>query len=300
MSIIETRQPVPTYVTTRHKESVRAFFDSDPNWKWDVYRNEADPHARGVRRRMKYILAMLDALTWSRNAEVLDVGCGPGAYLEELAHRGFRCTGIDLSPEMLQVCRTNLHPTGSIRTLQGDIEAIPVDARSIDLLLCIGVLQYLDSPLLGLSEISRVTKEGAVVVLCVENLLSLGNLDWFLRRKISALWNRNDNPTDGVSMISDYFLNRPVGAHRYRLYNPWRLDATMKQSGFEMIDAMTYGFGFTFLRSLRILPDTLLDRLELFLEKVITSHSLPYFGRSGEFYIGMYRKKSFSSEDART
>lgn len=31
-------------------------------------------------------------------AQVLDLGCGPGFYLQRLAQRGFQCTGVDFSP----------------------------------------------------------------------------------------------------------------------------------------------------------------------------------------------------------
>jgi O-antigen chain-terminating methyltransferase len=38
-------------------------------------------------------------------SDVLDVGCGRGEFLDLLASRGIRSRGIDLNPEMVEVCR---------------------------------------------------------------------------------------------------------------------------------------------------------------------------------------------------
>ena len=38
-------------------------------------------------------------------ADVLDVGCGRGEFLDLLASRGVRARGLDLNPEMVEVCR---------------------------------------------------------------------------------------------------------------------------------------------------------------------------------------------------
>lgn len=36
---------------------------------------------------------------------VLDLGCGPGLYLQRLAHSGFECTGVDFSPASIDYAR---------------------------------------------------------------------------------------------------------------------------------------------------------------------------------------------------
>lgn len=60
-------------------------------------------------------------------ASILDVGCGTGRHSIELARRGFRVTGIDLSPGMLAQARA--------KALLADvrIEFIQADAKSFSL-----------------------------------------------------------------------------------------------------------------------------------------------------------------------
>lgn len=43
-------------------------------------------------------------------ADVLDLCCGTGAVSEELERRGYRVTGVDRSPQMLEVARRRLGP----------------------------------------------------------------------------------------------------------------------------------------------------------------------------------------------
>jgi 2-polyprenyl-3-methyl-5-hydroxy-6-metoxy-1,4-benzoquinol methylase len=55
---------------------------------------------------------------------VLDVGCGTGRHSLELSRRGFRCTGIDLSEDMLAQARRLRDAEGlSVELVQGDAAA---------------------------------------------------------------------------------------------------------------------------------------------------------------------------------
>ena len=51
---------------------------------------------------------IVDALRLGPAAEVLDVGCGPGWLSEYLARCGFRVTGVDISPDMIEIARQRI------------------------------------------------------------------------------------------------------------------------------------------------------------------------------------------------
>jgi SAM-dependent methyltransferase len=45
-----------------------------------------------------------------KKSSVLDLGCGPGLYMEKLAKLGHHCTGIDISPEVIDYAKSkNFH-----------------------------------------------------------------------------------------------------------------------------------------------------------------------------------------------
>ena len=60
---------------------------------------------------------------------VLDLGCGTGSMTLELASRGYDMTGVDSSPEMLDIARLRAEKSG----IQGDILWLCQDMREFEL-----------------------------------------------------------------------------------------------------------------------------------------------------------------------
>lgn len=62
---------------------------------------------------------------FARGPEVLDLGCGSGNVALRLARRGLRVTGVDLSPDMLNLARQKTPPEATVRWVQtGAVELI--------------------------------------------------------------------------------------------------------------------------------------------------------------------------------
>jgi ubiquinone/menaquinone biosynthesis C-methylase UbiE len=89
----------------------------------------------------------------------LDVGCGTGHHLRDLAARGFELAGVDGSADMLSAARANC-PDADL--LEADVTRLPFEADSFDLALCIEVLRYLPDPEACISEMARVLRPGGV------------------------------------------------------------------------------------------------------------------------------------------
>ena len=95
---------------------------------------------------------IVEKLGLKPSAAVLDVGCGTGRHSVELAKRGFRMTGIDLSPDMLNEARKSCQRAGaSVELLEKDATVFDFSGR-FDAALCLcegafGLLAAADDPM---------------------------------------------------------------------------------------------------------------------------------------------------------
>jgi ubiquinone/menaquinone biosynthesis C-methylase UbiE len=103
------------------------------------------------------------------NPMILDLGSGPGFLMVEIkrlfpqAH----VIGVDPSEPMLKIARDNADAAGfkDIETMLGRAEKIPVDSKTISLLISQWSLHDWDDPEKSFSEIARVLKPSGVVVI---------------------------------------------------------------------------------------------------------------------------------------
>lgn len=101
-----------------------------------------------------------------RGKAVLDVACGTGEWLEELARRGAIVSGIDISSRAVELARARL-PDSDIR--EGVAETLPFEDGSFDLVTCMGSLEhFIDQPG-AIAEMRRVASEDAHVLILVPN-----------------------------------------------------------------------------------------------------------------------------------
>lgn len=107
---------------------------------------------------------------------VLDVGCGTGSLLYEiLDHKPqVKTTGLDISEEMLRVAKAKLPKR--VELVRGDMEAIPIQNKSFDLVVATDILRYCSNPQLLAREMYRVLKVGGNIILsdfCVTGSLGV-------------------------------------------------------------------------------------------------------------------------------
>jgi SAM-dependent methyltransferase len=69
-------------------------------YKYVAFEDQFRGSREVIRARLESYLPFFESA-----ADVLDVGCGRGEFLDLLAERGVRARGIDLNPEMVEVCR---------------------------------------------------------------------------------------------------------------------------------------------------------------------------------------------------
>ena len=80
------------------------------------------------------------------NARVLDVGCGNGAVAEELAKRGCKVVGIDMSETGIRLARQSC-PSGRFEVLPADENLLSnLDEKPFDLVYSLEVIEHLYHP----------------------------------------------------------------------------------------------------------------------------------------------------------
>ena len=107
---------------------------------------------------------------------VLDVGMGQGTQALRLARAGHQVTGVEQDPKMIAAAREELagEPEGireRVRIVQGDgrdtgVHFLP---GSFDVVLCHGVLMYIEEPDPLLAGLARMLAPGGLLSLLVRN-----------------------------------------------------------------------------------------------------------------------------------
>ena len=128
----------------------QAFFATTAG-QWDRLRDELFGRAFDLRA-----LAGLADERWV----VGDLGCGTGGIAETLAPFVGRVIAVDSSAAMLKAARRRLSQLDNVELRRGEMEALPIDDRSLDAALITLVLHHLAEPRRALEEAARVLRPG--------------------------------------------------------------------------------------------------------------------------------------------
>jgi len=137
-----------------------------------LFGSVASLEERGRSGYMAVVRALLDALTIHPGESVLEVGCGSGVIMRELAQRtggANRLIGRDMSPYLLREARALARREGLLDHIdfgEGRAEALPLPDSAVDVALSSTVFEEGNAELM-LSEIVRVTRPGGRVGIVV-------------------------------------------------------------------------------------------------------------------------------------
>jgi SAM-dependent methyltransferase len=97
---------------------------------------------------------------------ILDIGCGDGSISVPLLKPGRRLTLLDMSESMLSLARSRVPAalSAAVDTVNGDFLGARLPARAYDVVICLGVLAYFESPEPLIAKLDAVLKPGGTLI----------------------------------------------------------------------------------------------------------------------------------------
>lgn len=118
---------------------------------------------------------------YSKDAVVLDLGCGPGEYTSKMAKYAKKVFGVDSAERMIEYAKKN-YP--EINFIKSNAESTPIEDKSVDVVFSFGLFEYVESKEKLMKEISRVLKPGGIAVVLAPNKYSFPRFLFFILYKI--------------------------------------------------------------------------------------------------------------------
>jgi ubiquinone/menaquinone biosynthesis C-methylase UbiE len=163
-------------------------------------------------------------------AGILEVAPGPGFFAVELAKRGFRVTGLDISHTMVEIARENRAGL-EIDFRQGDITHAPFDDESFDFVICQAAFKNFRQPVAALNEMHRVLRPGGFAVIHDLNHEATGA---DIGREVAGM---------NVGAVAGFTVRQTLGWLRRRAFTREQFEALAAESAFGGCSVTTEGIG---------------------------------------------------------
>jgi len=232
---------------TKQEKDVKEFFDYDAvkysDQRYPDSASNCDQYSYLTRK--KYVLDILDNFGVNSGV-VLDIGCGPGIYTLDLLKRGCDTWGMDISEKMIERAKASISEwQGKSRAefKTGVITDLPYQDESVDFIICIGVISYVDDIELALREVKRVLKPGGCAIIQMSNKYSPYEIGTKIKNYLQPLI-RLIKKSDQDDVLLEKF--------HMHAYSPLKLLKQSEVSGFTRKALYFYDFKFPILR--RLLP----------------------------------------------
>lgn len=130
----------------------------------------------------------LDWLSPAAGQRWIDVGCGNGAFTEQLMQRcaPTEVQGIDPSEGQLAYARTRAGTASAVFS-QGDAMALPFDTGRFDAAVMALVIHFVSDPAKAINEMTRVVRPGGLVAAYVWDVLGDGSPTDLILKEMRAM-----------------------------------------------------------------------------------------------------------------
>lgn len=209
---------------------------------------------------------------------VLDLGCGTGPMVEFFAKRRVVYHGVDVAQGMLDSIEGQFRDKScwdSIHLKVGSCNDIPYGNKAFDLVLAVGLLDYLDDMQPAIAEFARVTKPGGIAVVTIPN-----------RDCLNRIIMRNTDFITRLAKTLRKLAGRPIPSEQgivRRELAPGQLDSLMEKAGFAPAGLAFYDYKLICYPLSRLFPN-----MAYGVNRRIENRAPGFFANG---YIGYYRKR---------
>jgi ubiquinone/menaquinone biosynthesis C-methylase UbiE len=232
---------------TEEQNRTRQHFDEHSDYWRDVYEHDRSYAGYTLQKQHRFVIDMVQQTPNAKR--ILDVGCGAGVTMIELAEKGYAVSGLDIAPKMIELAQAEAQR----RQLQCDFkvglaESLPYPDQSFDVLIALGLLGNIldDKPVL--KEMVRVLKPGGRLLLTMPNLLAL-DLFIALPKSLPIMLGstRFRQTLRSVGNLGRRLTGRPIKEVSKLRFNqcviPQRFVSHLEQNGFSLVKyhALTFG-----------------------------------------------------------
>jgi len=185
------------------KQSVQRFFRDIAENKEGIYNPKSGRLTSFAARTQEHVLKAVGSIIRQVKLSVaLDVGSGPGRYIELYGNEKMFHVLVDAIPPMLLLAKSKARKLGFLDStdfIVADVENLPIRTRSCEIVSCIDILHHLDQSdkQVAFRELARVAALDGYVLIEIKNILFPHYLLGLSRR----------NPA-GVSTGSNYIRVR--------------------------------------------------------------------------------------------
>lgn len=155
---------MPTLKSGARAHAETGFVGNKADTYAQTYADET-PAGFALRMRRQRVLQLFD----KPGGKVLDVGCGPGEMVRDLLNLGCEFWGVDPSARMIEICRQRHSECSKAHFQLGQAESLNFADGIFDAVICMGVIDGLQSAGAAVREMARILKPGGTMIITFSN-----------------------------------------------------------------------------------------------------------------------------------
>jgi ubiquinone/menaquinone biosynthesis C-methylase UbiE len=171
----------------------------------------------------------------------LDLGCGEGRFTRALAAAAHDITGVDISPELIELARAS-DPSGSY--LVADADSLPFDDRAFDLVVAFNLLSCVGDLPGAIDEVARVLAPGGRLCLSVVHPMYTGGRPedgtWTIDSRYLDERLHTEHVRRGDAELTFANVHRPLGSYGAALEEAGLAIEAIREPPWELVPMFLY------------------------------------------------------------